>query len=104
MYDPQVKRDVMLTEMDYTLKVNEETYDGLNEHLITSPDPYQAAANAHAIAILTEWDAFKTLDYQRLYDSMVKPAFLFDGRNILDHAALRAIGFEVFCIGKPAAS
>uniref|UniRef100_A0A7S2GS45 UDP-glucose 6-dehydrogenase n=1 Tax=Octactis speculum TaxID=3111310 RepID=A0A7S2GS45_9STRA len=101
VYDPQVKRDVMLTEMDYTLKVNEETYSGLDDHLITSPDPYTAAEGAHAIAILTEWDEFKGLDYQRLYTAMIKPAFIFDGRNILDHAALRGIGFEVFCIGKP---
>ena len=48
-----------------------------------------AAAGSHAICILTEWDEFKTLDYQAIYDSMVKPAFIFDGRNVLDHAKLR---------------
>ena len=79
----------------------------------------QAAKDAHAIAVLTEWDEFKTYDYQKvrlccccchptrlqpplqLYDSMSKPAFIFDGRNILDHAKLREIGFIVFAIGKP---
>ena len=50
---------------------------------------------AHAIAIMTEWGEFKTLDYQKIYDSMTKPAFVFDGRNILDTAKLTRIGFEV---------
>ena len=63
-------------------------------------DPYAAAAGSHAIALLTEWDVFRTLDYRRIFESMVKPAFLFDGRNILDHEALYAIGFNVFPIGK----
>merc|ERR1712196_672010 len=62
---------------------------------------FSAAAGAHAIAIATEWDEFKTLDYKKIYDSMAKPAFLFDGRNIVDAAALREIGFTVYSIGKP---
>ena len=63
--------------------------------------PYAAAAGAHALVVLTEWDEFKALDYARIYDGMTKPAFIFDGRNILDHDALRAIGFVVYAIGKP---
>jgi UDPglucose 6-dehydrogenase len=65
-------------------------------------DPYVAADGAHAIAVLTGWEVYKTLDYRRIFDSMVKPAFLFDGRNILDHEALFEIGFNVFSIGKRA--
>lgn len=64
-------------------------------------DPYEACAGAHAICVLTEWDEFKLLDFPRLYDSMVKPAFVFDGRNILDHTALRELGFIVYALGKP---
>lgn len=63
-------------------------------------DPYKAAEGAHAIAILTEWDDFVTLDYERIYASMTHPAFLFDGRIILDHQALYDIGFNVYPIGK----
>ncbi|MGH9314811.1 MAG: nucleotide sugar dehydrogenase [Vicinamibacterales bacterium] len=63
-------------------------------------DPYAAAAGSHAIAVLTEWDVYRTLDYRRIFEAMVKPAFLFDGRNILDHDALYAVGFNVFPIGK----
>lgn len=63
-------------------------------------DPYEAAKGVHAIAVVTEWKSFRELDYQRIYDSMEKPAFLFDGRNILDHKALFEIGFNVYPIGK----
>lgn len=61
---------------------------------------YEAAEGAHALAVVTEWDEFKTLDYAKIYAAMAKPAFIFDGRNILDLARLRQIGFRAFGIGK----
>lgn len=64
-------------------------------------DPYKAAKGSHAIAILTEWDLYKTLDYEKIYHTMEKPAFIFDGRNVLDHQKLFKIGYEVYPIGKP---
>ena len=64
--------------------------------------PYEAAKGAHAVALLTEWDEYKDLDYQKIYDSMSKPAFIFDGRNHLDHEKLFDIGFNVYPVGKPA--
>jgi UDPglucose 6-dehydrogenase len=66
------------------------------------PDPYKAAIGAHAIAVVTEWKLYRELDYRKIYESMEKPAFVFDGRNILDHRALFEIGFNVFPIGKMA--
>lgn len=101
VYDPQVKREQMLVEFDYTLNVNDKTEPDLDKLITTSPSAFDACEGAHAIAILTEWDEFKTLDYQRIYEKMAKPAFVFDGRNIVDQAALRKIGFEVYSIGKP---
>ena len=65
------------------------------------PDPYAAAKDAYAVAILTEWSHFTKLDYEAIYTSMIKPAFIFDGRNILDHEKLHAMGFNVYAIGKP---
>jgi UDPglucose 6-dehydrogenase len=65
-------------------------------------DPYEAADACHAIAVVTEWDVYRSLDFDKIYRSMAKPAFVFDGRNILDHAKLFQIGFNVFPIGKPA--
>jgi UDPglucose 6-dehydrogenase len=66
------------------------------------PDPYAAAAGAHAIAILTEWSQYADLDYAEIYQKMAKPAFIFDGRNILDPKRLHALGFNIYSIGKPA--
>lgn len=63
-------------------------------------DPYKAVESAHAVVVCTEWAFFAELDWKRIYDSMEKPAFVLDGRNILNAAQLRAIGFEVSCIGK----
>ena len=60
-----------------------------------------AALGAHAIAVLTEWEQYTHLDFERILASMTKPAFIFDGRNILDHARLFEMGFNVFSIGKP---
>ncbi|KAJ1456970.1 UDP-glucose/GDP-mannose dehydrogenase family, NAD binding domain-containing protein [Pelagophyceae sp. CCMP2097] len=101
VYDPQVPRSAMMEEFKYTLNLTEESQPGFGKYITTSTDPYAAAEGAHAIAVVTEWDEFKTLDYQRIYDKMSKPAFIFDGRNIVDADALRAIGFQVYCIGKP---
>jgi UDPglucose 6-dehydrogenase len=69
--------------------------------IVYCEDPYEAAAGAHAIAIMTEWPQYRDLDYQRIYDAMEKPAFLFDGRNVVDHQQLHDIGFNVYPIGKP---
>jgi len=64
-------------------------------------DPYVAAKNAHAIAVLTEWECYKALDYKKIFASMEKPAFIFDGRNILLHKELFGIGFNVIPLGMP---
>merc|ERR1712078_843657 len=100
VYDPQVSRESMFAESKYTLNLSEETKPGLGELVVTSPDAYTAAEGAHAIAILTEWDEFKTLDYKRIYDSMQKPAFLFDGRNLVNIPEAQAIGFTVWSVGQ----
>ena len=101
VYDPQVKREDMFSEMDYTCKINHENTPTLDSSVVTASDPYEACDGAHALCILTEWDEFKTYDYKKIYKSMPKPAFLFDGRNVLDHDKLRDIGFEVHAIGHP---
>ena len=67
-------------------------------------DPYLAAKDAHAVLILTEWKEFKTYDYKRIFDSMAKPAFIFDGRNILEHESLFELGFNVYPLGRSALS
>src|SRR5688572_27776682 len=73
----------------------------LAKRITFEPDPYVAAQGAHAIAVVTEWRQFAELDYQKIYASMVKPAFIFDGRNLLEHGKLYDMGFNVYSIGKP---
>ena len=74
--------------------------EDLKDYVSYEDDPYRAAEGSHAIAILTEWSIYKDLDYKRIYNSMEKPAFIFDGRNLADHQKLFNIGFNVFAIGK----
>jgi len=96
VHDPQVPLSKIREELTY-LGVPTETLD---RHLSFSTDALTAADRAHGIAILTEWEQFRQLDWQQIHGKMFKPAFLFDGRNILDHATLRQIGFRVYAIGK----
>jgi len=65
-------------------------------------DPYRAVRGCQAIAVMTEWGLYRSLDYGKIFRQMVKPAFIFDGRNILDHKRCHAIGFNVYPVGKPA--
>jgi len=74
---------------------------GLADSVEYEPDPYRAAVDAQGLAVITEWESFKKLDFARIFASMRKPAFVFDGRNILDHQQLFSIGFNVFPLGKP---
>jgi UDPglucose 6-dehydrogenase len=75
---------------------------GIDERAEFIEDPYEAAKGAHAVALLTEWKEYQELDYQKIFDNMSKPAFIFDGRNHLDHKKLFDIGFNVYPVGKPA--
>lgn len=74
---------------------------GLNGDITYEEDPYAACEDCSAIALMTEWPLYRTLDYERIYRSMTQPAFIFDGRNILDHRKLFEIGFNVYPLGKP---
>lgn len=93
IYDPRVEPWKIRQE----LGVSEDS-----DRVIICKDAYEACQSAHAVALVTEWDEFKTLDYARIYEGMFKPALFFDGRNILDLAELRNIGFDAYGIGKPA--
>jgi len=96
VYDPKVGEKQIYGDMDYLeTRSTEENRKGLS----VFPDPYEACKDSHAIAVLTEWDEFKDYDWQRIYDNMLKPAKVFDGRNLLDTEKLIAIGFKVQSIG-----
>ena len=63
-------------------------------------DEYKAVEGADAIVVMTDWRHYPTLDWQKIFDSMRKPALVFDTRNCLDGAKLKEIGFKVLNIGK----
>jgi len=75
--------------------------NGIDGKISYIEDPYEASLDCDAIGVMTEWDIYRDLDFEKIYSSMVKPAFIFDGRNILEHKKLFEIGFNVFPIGKP---
>ena len=96
VYDPKVTAEKMYADLDYlNTRPSEENRDLLT---VTS-NPYEACSQSHAIAILTEWDEFKDYDWEEIYKNMQKPAFIFDGRGILDIKALETIGFVCYKIG-----
>ena len=92
VYDPQVGEEQIRDDV---------LGSGSNPNLMVVKSAEEACKGAHAVAVLTEWDEFKALDFKKIHDGMLKPAFLFDGRNILPHDKLREIGFRLFAIGKP---
>ena len=96
VYDPKVQEVQMINDLNYLGSRSEaENKSGLTAVV----DAYKACEGAHAVAILTEWDEFAAYDWQKIYDSMQKPAFIFDGRNLLDGKKMRAIGFDFQAVG-----
>jgi len=74
---------------------------GLEGKVSYVKDPYKAVKGCQAIAVITEWDLYRNLDYDKIFRQMIKPAFIFDGRNILDQKRCFEIGFNVYPVGKP---
>ena len=94
IYDPKVTSDQIYLDLGAKSEPNHE------EKIEVCSDAYEAVEGAHALAILTEWDEFRDLDYRKIYDRMMKPAFIFDGRNIANRKELIDIGFNVYAIGR----
>ncbi|MBE0390219.1 UDP-glucose 6-dehydrogenase [Flavobacterium sp. PL002] len=96
VFDPKVTEKKVLADLNYLATRPSDK----NKNFVHSfEDPYEACKGAHAIAVLTEWDEFKEYNWQTIYDGMQKPAFIFDGRNILNGAELKKIGFIYQGIG-----
>ena len=91
IYDPKVESEKIFQNLESN-----------NQHSRVNicSNSIETFQNANAILILTEWDEFKQIDFTKAFEVMKKPAWIFDGRNILDHQELKTIGFEVKAIGK----
>ncbi|KAI2802101.1 hypothetical protein BLOT_010293 [Blomia tropicalis] len=97
IYDPKVPKAQIIQDLTMITDLNSEQ---LNECVNIVNSPFDAAMDSHAIVICTDWDEFKNLDYEKMYETMRKPAFLFDGRNIVDVDHLQSIGYNVEKIGR----
>lgn len=97
----QIFRDLSTPKFEWDRPNYSRSHTKILDNIQIAADAYESMAGSHAICVVTEWDEFKKLDFQKAYETMVKPAFIFDGRNILDHDALRKIGFIVYALGKP---
>lgn len=96
IYDPQVSAQQIFSDLEY---------QGVAPEIIQSRveicnTPYDATKDAYAIAIITEWDEFINLNWETIYQNMIQPASIFDGRNILDKEQIQNIGFKYYAIGK----
>ena len=109
VYDPKVTEKQVYADLEYlqSNRIGEFVEKGafltseeIRSLVTVHTDPYKALEEAHAIAVLTEWDEFKTYNWQTIYDKMLKPAFVFDGRNIIEKDTLEKIGFSLYTIGK----
>jgi len=96
LYDPRVPVSLIHEELQF-VGVSPEM---IEKQLTICESSEEAADGAHGVAVLTEWDEFRSADFAKVLKGMFKPAFLFDGRDILNHSELREMGFDVYAIGK----
>jgi len=97
VYDPKVKSETIYADLDYLGTRSPEE----NRRLLkVTHDPMEAVENAHAIAVLTEWDEFKDYNWAEIYEKMLKPAFVFDGRRLLEKSTMESFGFNYYKIGE----
>ena len=97
IYDPKVTAEQIYKDLDYLGTRSPEE----NRRLVkVVQDPYEACKLSHAVAVLTEWDEFRTYDWEKIYQEMYKPAFVFDGRNVLKHKELEKFNFKLYTVGQ----
>jgi UDPglucose 6-dehydrogenase len=92
IYDPKVEANQIFADLE--VKSDDPRVEICSNAL-------QATQGAHGVLVLTEWDEFRDLDFAKIYEGMHKPAWAFDGRNVLDMAKLKSLGFYVYSTGKP---
>ena len=96
IYDPQVGKEEIIADLVYLGMEREQ----LERQITFCSSCEEASDSAHGVAVLTEWDEFKTVNFETIYEKMFKPAFMFDGRNIIDSDKVKGLGFEFYSIGK----
>ncbi|SKB89390.1 UDPglucose 6-dehydrogenase [Sphingobacterium nematocida] len=97
VYDPKVPAEKVFIDLEY---LNSRPSTETQSLVEVNDDPYETCKDAHAVAILTEWDEFKSYDWQRIKQSMKSPSFIFDGRKLLNREELEKLGFIYYAIGE----
>ncbi len=102
VYDPKVSKEQIVKDLEYLLDQQgaATSKSAFLARVTVHTEPYKAMEEAHAVAILTEWDEFKSYDWERIYNDMKKPAFVFDGRALLNREKLTNLGFKLYTIGR----
>ena len=94
IYDPKVQKN----QIDFDLKYINKN---VSKNLFKVYENYiQCLKETNVVAILTEWNEFNDYDWELIYDNMNKPAYIYDGRNIMNKEKLEKIGFKYIAIGK----
>jgi UDPglucose 6-dehydrogenase len=76
------------------------THGIFGEAISYAPDAYEALKEAEALVICTEWNAFRSPDFEAMKRLLRRPA-VFDGRNLYDPERMAEMGFDYFSIGRP---
>lgn len=97
VFDWEVQEHQICKDLSY---LNTRSDQDNKELLNVIDNRYQACQDPRAVAILTEWNEFKDYDWKRIKDNMKKPAFVFDGRKLLDRKKLEDLGFVYYPIGE----
>ncbi len=96
VYDPKVKESQIYFDLNY---INSNDINN-RQSVSVYNTPLDCITSTNVIAILTEWDKFKYYDWEKIYKKMNKPAYIFDGRNILDKEKIESIGFNYIGLGR----
>ncbi|KAK7018511.1 UDP-glucose dehydrogenase [Favolaschia claudopus] len=100
VYDPQVVEEQIWLDLSEASPAS--PLENIKKQVKICKSALEACKDAEAVVIATEWKEFKEINWSEVYKHMKKPAFVFDGRLLVDAQKLTDIGFKVTTIGRPA--
>ncbi|KAJ7024456.1 UDP-glucose dehydrogenase [Mycena alexandri] len=100
IYDPQVNEAQIWADLQEASPGI--PLESIKKQVTIHKSALDACRDAEAVVIATEWKEFKEIAWEEVYKYMKKPAFVFDGRLLVDAERLGAIGFKVTTIGRSA--
>tara|TARA_Y100001933_G_scaffold264905_1_gene333409 strand:+ start:1904 stop:3346 length:1443 start_codon:yes stop_codon:yes gene_type:complete len=102
IHDPKVQSEQIASSLEYSYEIKESD----SQDLITNErrwrfykDIYKAAEDSHALIIITEWNEYRELDWEKISKKMYKPSWVFDTRGILDKSNIQKYGIKIWQLG-----